>query len=100
MSNAIIAAGYIVVDNEAIHGTGPTADAAWADMLETMKEGGIEVLDDDADSTEQQGGWTRASSFKIRAASAVLIAAVKERGGDIGWHDVGGVCCTRDEEEG
>jgi len=97
---SMISAGYIVFDNNGtIHGCGATADAAWSDYKTTMAEANIAVLEDDEDSTEQDGSWTRASAMQIRAASAALLALVNARGGDVAWDTVGGVACTRDEAE-
>ena len=95
--------GFIVSDDTCIWGRGATADAAWADMLREMAMARIEVLSDaeaDAHENENDGNWTRASSFTTQPASAALLAEVEARGGNIAWGDVGGVACTRDEENG
>jgi hypothetical protein len=92
MTNAHTAAGYIVSDNEGtIHGYGATADAAWSEMLRAMQQAGIAVLDDDADSTEQSGSWTRESGMKLLPATAALLADVDTKGCAIRWDVVGGV---------
>jgi hypothetical protein len=91
------AAGYVVTDNELIHGYGDTADAAWADMERTMAAAQIHLLDDDDDSHERVDSWARRSDFTVRAASAALLADTKTMGGAIGWYDVGGVACTTAE---
>jgi len=97
MSDTIQAAGFIVHDNELIHGVGATADEAWADMKQTMDAANISLLEDDADSEAELGSWTLASDMKLRAASADLLRDVVDRGGNCGWYVVGGVACTRDE---
>jgi hypothetical protein len=91
--------GYIVFDNESlIHGTGATAEAAWADAEGTFAAANVELLDDDADSTECHGSWTRRSSLRVCAATAALLAAVTDCGGAIAWHTTAdGIACTRDE---
>jgi hypothetical protein len=91
-------AGYVVFDNNhVIQGVGATADEAWEDYRDAMKVAGITVLDDDEDSPEQDGSWTRGSEMKISAASADLLALVNRRGGKCAWVTVNGVACTRDE---
>jgi hypothetical protein len=97
--STIQAAGFVVTDNECIHGYGATENEAWADMLNTMEQANIILLDDDEDSSEQMGSWTRESSMTILPATAALIADVEAKGGAIGWRMVGEVACTRDEYE-
>ena len=94
----IEAAGYIVTDNELIHGVGATADEAWADALTILHDARIVLLSDD-DDTEQYGSWMRESYLHIRSASAGLLRDVEDKGGDCGWHMAGGVACTRDEAD-
>lgn len=96
----ITAAGYIVYDNEGlIHGYGPTADAADADMRRTMDIANIKLLSDADDSTAEVGSWTRESGMKTIAATRALLDMVDSRGGNCAWRTVGGVACTREEEE-
>jgi hypothetical protein len=93
-------AGYIVHDNEGIvHGYGPTADEAWHDMMITMQNANIELLEDDEDSTERDGSWLRLSWLKTAPATAAMLALVKADGGACTWGRRNGVACTRDEEE-
>lgn len=94
-----IAAGYIVTDNEVVHGIGPTADEAWADARRYLSESGISILSDDEDSSDQLGNWTRHSGLHIRSASAALLSAVRDCGGSVAWFMVGGTACTRSEVE-
>jgi hypothetical protein len=97
-ADTINSAGYIVYDNNAtIHGLGATEDEAWNMYRQTMADAGVTVLNDDDDSSEQDGNWTRASSMRIMAASQNLLTAVYERGGDIAWHNVAGVAVTQSE---
>lgn len=90
--------GYIVTDNELIHGYGPSADAAWADAIRTLDMARIKLLADDEDSTEELGSWMRASDLKIRPASPQMLADVEAKGGAIGWRIRDGVAITCDEE--
>lgn len=91
---------YIVHDNNGvIHGYGQTTDEAYADMRSTMEQAGVQILEDDDDSTEQSGAWTRASGLKIVPATAALLALVESHGGDCSWDRVEGVACTRDEAD-
>ena len=100
MTNTIAPAGFIVADNEAIWGFGPTEGAAWDNMEPEMRMAGITILDDEADYPEDGGSYIRASHFKIFPASAALIARVDSLGGGISWDTVGGVCCASGEAEG
>lgn len=105
MSNAIhttiAPAGFIVTDNEAIWSTGATADEAWANMVENMRQAGITVVDELAEDEtgDIAPDQTLASGFVIRSATAQLIADVDSMGGAIGWHMARGVACTRTEYE-
>jgi hypothetical protein len=99
-------AGYIVSNNDVIWGTGATAQTAWDDFLDGMKQASVKVIDDvdendDAtnDMIENGHEYTRASDHKIEPATAALLAEVEARGGAISWAKIGGVCCTRDEED-
>ncbi len=93
-------AGYIVCDNEAIHGRGLTEDEAWADMVRELGMANVRVIDEPTEEDiDSPGAWSLSSSFKIRPASAALLQAVEERGGAIGWFSVNGVACTRGEED-
>ena len=92
--------GYIVVDNEqTIYGYGPTTDLAWADLLRTLHGAQVTILDDDADSSDFPGSWTRVSGFRILPASAALLDLVDTAGGLCGWELIGGVACTEDEAD-
>lgn len=91
----IHAAGYIVCNNEAIWGYGKTENEAWNSFLAEMKHGGVEVVTEPTEAQLDNGGnWTRESDYRIRAASAALLAAVYQQGGDIPWYICNGVCCT------
>ena len=98
MSN-IIAAGYVVCNNEAIFGAGATADAAWNDFRAGMSEAGVAVLTADQDGGEQLGSWTRESDHAIFPATASLLAAVEARGGAIAWEVASGLACTVQEAD-
>jgi hypothetical protein len=98
MTTTITAAGYIISDNEGIiYATGATVDAAWSDAEATFDSAQIALLDNDDDSTEQHGSWTRRSGLTVRPATAGLIDAIDAMGGALAWTDCGGVACTRDE---
>lgn len=99
--STIIPAGYFVTDNELIHGTGETADLAWADMLDTMHQAQIRVVTEPTEAQLDDGGeWVRESAFTIKPATAALIQAVKDFGGQIGWAMRNGVACTQAEHDG
>ena len=104
----IESAGFIVLDNELIHGTGTTAQAAWDDLLNTMIQANIHMIDDRKYRTAEQeaddeaiqdagGSWTKASGFRILPASAALLAQIDTHGGNLAWTYVSGVCCTVEE---
>lgn len=95
------AAGYIVHDNEGIiHGDGNTVNQAWGDAENTFGIAGVTLLDDDADSTEQQGAWTRWSGLKVVPASNALMDELWANGGDdVAWRLVNGVAVTLDEAD-
>ncbi len=95
----IQAAGYIVTNNEAIWGTGKTADEAWADFLRGMSEARVTVLLPSEDMPEEGGSYTRADDYQIKPATTALLAEIEGKGGNIGWRMRGGVACTRDEAE-
>lgn len=92
-------AGYIVHDNEAIHGTGRTADEAWADFERVMQDAGIELVDEAPDG-DMPGSWTKRSNFKIRSSSNDLLEVVKACGGDVVWAVRDGIACTMQEYDG
>ena len=104
MTNATIPtltpAGYVVCDNELIHGTGATATEAWADAQTTLASASIALLGDDDDSGEQIGSWMRESDLTIRSATARLIQDVQGMGGAIAFRNLGGVLGTYAEVEG
>lgn len=96
---SINSAGYMVHDNELIHGYGPTADAAWTDMLHTIEQAAITLLPDDVDASDQLGSWTRESNMRITSATQSMLALIESHGGGCGWHIRNGVACTREEAE-
>lgn len=102
----IESAGFIVIGGDHIQATGKTADAAWSEFLATMSQSGVTVVDDvDAgeevtnEMIENGHSFVRASTQKIQAASAALLAEVEEKGGAISWGYQGGIACTRNEED-
>lgn len=100
MTDTMTAAGYIITDNEGtLHGSGETVDAAWADAEATMADAGIEMLDDDADSTECMGNWTRRSGLRVLPASPALLDLVDSCGGLIAWVVRDGVAITLHEAD-
>lgn len=102
MNTSIQPAGFIIVDPSAmIYGYGYTANAAWENFGDYMRESRVMVVGDDADVYEEPicfSNWTRKSEHKCVAASAKLITAVNEAGGDAPWTTVNGVACTDEEE--
>ncbi len=100
MHENITPAGYVVTDNELVHGYGATADAAWGDARDTLRHAGTVLLGDSDDSDGQHGPWMRESALVIRSATRALLDDVAAKGGAIGWHMARGVACTRDEGEG
>ena len=100
-NSTMTAAGYVVVDNEAIWGLGETADAAWADMVDGMSRAGVSVVDEfETDDRGDYPDQTLASNFKIVPATAALLALVEAHGGAIAWRQCDGVACTKAEYEG
>jgi hypothetical protein len=90
-------AGYIVANNEAIWGTGDTADAAWADMLANLEPGTVFVAEDE-EVPEDGRNWTCAIDYRIAPATAGLLAKAEDAGGAIAWDYVHGVACLPDED--
>lgn len=98
MTCTMTAAGYIISDNEGIiYSTGATVDLAWADAEATFATAQIVLLNDDDDSTEQHGSWTRRSGLTVHPATAALIEEIDAKGGACGWRTVGGVACSIEE---
>ena len=76
-------AKFIIENNEAIWGTGDTAEAAWLDMERHI------------DTTEN---YSR-DDFRCCEATDELIAEVAERGGAISWGELpDGTRCTNAQE--
>lgn len=102
----IESAGYVVIGGDHIQATGATAEAAWSEFLKTMGQINVTVVDDvDAgeevtnEMIENGHSYVRASTQKVQSASAALLAQVEAQGGAISWGSVGGIACTRDEED-
>jgi len=93
----ITAAGYITASDPLIYGYGTTADASLADALACLANAQIEIVEDDADTTDHQGHTLRRSDLHTHPATAALLALVEDRGGDCSWHVAGGVARTWDE---
>ena len=91
-------AGFVVANNEAIWGTGDTADAAWADMLANLEPGTVLVTEDE-ETPDDGRPWTRARDYRILPATTGLLVAVEGVGGDLCWEVVRGVACMRHEAE-
>jgi hypothetical protein len=96
---ALTTAGFIVSDDTAIWGTGATRDAAWADMLDNMSKVNIRVLTDGEEKAHEFESVTKAAGFQVKPATAALIAEVENNGGQFAWGEIGGIACTRDEED-
>jgi hypothetical protein len=89
----INSAGYVIydLDQTAIYGTGATVDEAWQQVMSGCDRP-LNAFDGEPVSDE---AWF--AQFKVRGASAALIAQVESKGGDIAWGYLGGVACTVDE---
>ncbi len=91
--------GYIVHDHDGvIHGYGATSNEAWADMLITMQNANIEMLDEYADTSGKCGSWVFESDLVVAPATAALLQLVVDAGGNCSWGRIGRVACTVDEE--
>jgi hypothetical protein len=92
-------AGFIVADDAAIFGIGPTEEAAWADLRRGMKLAKIphesEVEKEDSFCPAY---WTE-DRFHAYPATAALLEQVEQRGGAISWDTVNRVACTTEESE-
>lgn len=97
--STIQAAGFVIANNEAIWGYGPTADAAWASFQDEMKTGGVAILADGEDSSDMDGSWTRESDYRCSPASAAFLAEIETVGGNLSWDVANGVTCTPAESE-
>lgn len=81
-------AGYIVADNNGtIWAVGETVDAAldYA-AAELTGPDGTWAADDVVDA-----------GYRVLSASTALLARVESHGGDIAWHNLGGVAVTQAE---
>ena len=83
-------AGYVIYDSEetAIFGAGASVDDAWQQVMELCDRPrnfftGEPVSDDE---------WFE--DFRVRGATAALIAQVESEGGNIAWGYLAGVACT------
>lgn len=98
MSTRISSTGYIVHNNEAIFGIGTTADEAWDEMVIGS---GLTIVDEMPENPDDWSGLTTAEHlddvFKIRAASARLLAEVQATGGKTLWCIIDGVACAPGE---
>ena len=77
--------GYFVADELGVYGIGTTETAAWVDCRRVLDLVDVDVLDDDADTTEQSGSWTKLNKFRAYPATVAAIAAVEKLGGNRGW---------------
>ena len=85
---------YIITDNNLIYATGATRDAAWAEARSTLAHARVELISDDADSTECLGSWMRESDLRCLPATRRLAADVADMGGAIAWRSIDGVAMT------
>lgn len=84
--------GYIITDNEnTIHGSGNTVDAAWEDAEYTFGCAGVALLDDDADVDAELGNWTYRSGLRVLPATSALLDEIERDGGLVAWRLVDGV---------
>jgi hypothetical protein len=91
----IAAAGFIIQDKQgnAIFGTGPTVDEAWA---QARQEAGP-FFDAYGEEVDDERAFTE--GFRVYGATAALLAQVEAEGGAIAWDVIRGVACTRNESE-
>lgn len=89
------AAGYMIQDNHgtAIYGIGQTVDEAWAEVVAGVRTF-FNSYGDDISANEAYE-----TQFKKFGATAELIAAVRERGGDIAWDVTYGVAHLPEDED-
>lgn len=87
-------AGYIIHTDDLIHGTGDTAERAWANAVANLSAAGIVLLDDNEDAPDCGPSWMRFSSLRTAPATAELLNDVRNRGGACGWDNVGAITCT------
>ena len=85
---------YIVTDNNLIYATGATVDAAWAEARSNLAYAKVQLIGDDADSTECLGSWMRESNLRCLPATQKLAADVADIGGAIAWRSIDGVAMT------
>lgn len=84
---------YVIydLDKTAIFGVGATVDEAWQQVMDLCERPrnsstGEPVSDDE---------WF--DDFRVRGATAALVAQVKREGGNIAWGYINGAACTVDE---
>lgn len=83
--------GFIVVDQNAIHGIGMTQDSAWRDMEESMKTAKIPHWSEiEPDSWGNPAPW-KEEDFKTIPASLALLRQVLDFGGNVGFEIVDGI---------
>jgi len=91
-------AGFIIADEDAIFGVGPTQEAAWADLKAYMKSAHMLHLSEvNTEDTFCPKYWHE-DQFTVLPATAALLADVEKHGGGIGFAMVQGIACTEDEE--
>ena len=82
-------AGYVIYDGEetAIYGAGASVDDAWQQVMDLCDRpvnlDGEPVSDDE---------WY--AQFRVKGATADLLAQVESGGGNIAWGYLAGVACT------
>lgn len=84
--------GYIITDNEnTIHGSGNTVDAAWEDAGYTFGCAGVTLLEDDDDASAEMGKWMYRSQLRVLPATPALLDEIERDGGLVAWRLVDGV---------
>lgn len=88
-------AAYIIIDQSeyAIHGYGPTPEAAWQ-MVVTEARGDFGTNPYGEPLTADEAF----AAYRVLPASEALISEVQSIGGAIAWGKIGGVACTVAEE--
>ncbi|UZO91809.1 hypothetical protein [Roseomonas mucosa] len=92
-TTAIIPAGFIIHDDTAVFGCGATEGAAWADLRAYMDAAGSLPAEDAPEGANTYDE----DDFKVRAATAALLAEIEAHGGALSWSRIDGVACTDDE---
>jgi hypothetical protein len=83
--------GYVITDreNNVIYGHGASVDAAWAEVVEGVRDFGTNF---DGEPITAEEAFEK--HYRVHGATAALLARVEDAGGAINWDLVSGVACT------